>query len=561
MISTFHFCKLEPFLQPVGPSAASSQLTKKVESGIQGKLYERKILALISIKCLFNKRIKNFWLMSNPKNVNKFDDVILMVEYKRKRSQLFLIQIKHKKNTDKPIPIEKLDGNDSNLSLEMYQKAFDEIKGNEEFFLNYDIATDTRIACILYNNCKITKKVENGNIDFQDIHLSEYFSFIDSSAKQENIFKIKNKTNKYSNEFLHRFYFYTNQINEDAVENTHTVVFKAKNKALEFNDLNIFATMNDINEYARRDTWFNMMRKMAVSFQGKTETSLHSLKNVSYTTITMDVYIELINRTFQLEIISAHGISQQLESFFSELYKHMRYRTIWLIDDYEAVNQPHLLGLFKEAAEKGVRIWMVARPMIREELEDTLNIFSMGLVEFSKHDQNEFYVKYLKQKNIAPDDIEKIQRRIEKTRNLFEESFIGICQQTMMVTEICLNRNETRDVQPLYIDDLYQEFINFKVVDLQDARDVYLRTLSKLALKMFFKDSALAEVFDLEECEEDIKNFRTLYKKDFFLTGFINNEVPIFSHRTYAEFLAAQWLAQAVKKQIEKKTPSNVKKI
>ncbi|KAG5875168.1 hypothetical protein JTB14_007830 [Gonioctena quinquepunctata] len=70
---------------------------KKAMGGMLGAQYEQKILGLISLQSLLDENIEDFWVISNPDEIPKFDDVILWVKYKSEEEELFMIQLKHKK--------------------------------------------------------------------------------------------------------------------------------------------------------------------------------------------------------------------------------------------------------------------------------------------------------------------------------------------------------------------------------------------------------------------------------------------------------------------------------
>ncbi|XP_023311327.1 alpha-latrotoxin-Lhe1a-like [Anoplophora glabripennis] len=198
-------------------------------------------------------------------------------------------------------------------------------------------------------------------------------------------------------------------------------------------------------------------------------------------------------------------LSESFHTFLKPLYKHLKEQIIWLIDDYEEVSEPGLLDLFKLASKEGFNIWIVARPYLKVEFESFFGVFSMQLAEFDKTDQTKFVQKYLTHKNKNENDIKVIMTAIETIRHLLEDSFIGTCQQIMMLTEIFLNPENNLKEHKWHVHDIFEKFINLKVDnDYGVRKEWYIRTISKLALKVFFKDDALKNVFDMEEFNEDI---------------------------------------------------------
>lgn len=192
---------------------------------------------------------------------------------------------------------------------------------------------------------------------------------------------------------------------------------------------------------------------------------------------------ELISFSYKCH---TEGLNENFHHFFEPLYRKLHHKTVWLIDDYEEINEPNLLELFKLAMKQGFRIWIVARPHLKLEFENVFGALSMELTEFNKEDQEMFIKKYLEQKNKNEDDIKNIIEAIDNIRNLLEDSFIGTCQQTMMLVEICLNHENKWREQGWHIHDIYEQFIKLKGI----SDSLYIRTISKMALKVFFTNNA-----------------------------------------------------------------------
>ncbi|KAJ8925753.1 hypothetical protein NQ315_009601 [Exocentrus adspersus] len=200
------------------------------------------------------------------------------------------------------------------------------------------------------------------------------------------------------------------------------------------------------------------------------------------------------------------NVNKAYHGFLQTIHNTVHHKVVWLIDDYEEINDPKLLKLLKQAKRRGFTIWIVARPFLKSELENTFHTFSMELQEFNENDQMNFIAKYLKQQNKNEDDIKKT-----------------------------LIANMRR------VHDIYEKFIEIKVnnEDYGVDKEWYIRTISKLALRVFFQDMALTKVFDLEEFSED----KVMY---------------LFLVTSNAEFLAARWLLHTAEKQISGRTPFNV---
>ncbi|XP_023311329.1 uncharacterized protein LOC108913895 [Anoplophora glabripennis] len=579
---------------------------KKDESGIHGKHYERRMLALIALKCLLDEDIKDFWILSNPQDVIKFDDLILLTEHRSGDKKLFMIQIKHKDEEKKrPIVAEKLDGTNKNLGLKLYEKAFFKIMQDKDFFDMHEISSNTEKFFIIFNNCKVNQDRGTDNIDFCS---ANSFKFINTSSNPTSTLRITNKSGKYDQNFIDQFYFYAEQLDHEAINNEI-------GRLLEINDdtvkviIDFFYTWvehkDDCFRMWKLDVKANLLKVLMgdyvpprcldemlreyLNYDYKRDTELTEMCRNSKVNIVCNdagmgksTFLNFIHSKFSPEEwvinidLKKHGaaikkfktadelinfsyechtekLNEAFHRFFKPLYKNFQHRIIWLIDDYEEINETDLLELFKLATKQGFRIWIVARPNLKQEFENAFGAFSMELTEFNKKDQEMFIRKYLRQKDKNEEYINTTMEAIDSIRNLLEDSFVGTCQQTMMLTEIFLNHEHNLKEQDWHIHDIYEKFIKLKVSD-----NLYIRTISKLALKAFFTDNALKLTFDLEEFNEDVQVFKNNYPKDFFITGFSENDVPIFSHRTYAEFLAARWLLHTVEKQLKGQTLFNV---
>ncbi|KAG5884194.1 hypothetical protein JTB14_020717 [Gonioctena quinquepunctata] len=260
--------------------------------------------------------------------------------------------------------------------------------------------------------------------------------------------------------------------------------------------------------------------------------------------------------------IEIKTVEERYQGILKLFYHHQitNGRMVLLIDDYEEINSSKLLEILKIGVDRGLRIWIVGRPFLKMELEETFEALSMELVEFSTEDQNNFFRKFFS-RNGNSSDIQRKLSLIYKTRIKLEKSFIGICQQTMMLAMV-VDSDEQLIGDYLRIDDLYEQFINLQIIEPNPKNMKFiLRTLSKLALYSFFTENLLGNIFEWDEFHDDVEVFKEGNTKSALITEFQRNNYPIFSHKTYAEFLAARWLADIVIKQIEKKTTYNIERV
>ncbi|KAG5884196.1 hypothetical protein JTB14_020719 [Gonioctena quinquepunctata] len=254
------------------------------------------------------------------------------------------------------------------------------------------------------------------------------------------------------------------------------------------------------------------------------------------------------------------GVDERFTEFSKNLYQHFERsgRLILLVDDCEEVKDPKRLKLFKEATNRGMKLWIVARPPLRQELEHMFETFSMELTEFTVQDQMFFFRKFFQKRGRNKHEIKLKLADIEVARSKLANSFIGICQQTMMLA-VVFDTDEENASKSNRIDELYEKFINLKVNEhYARNRQFIIRTLSKLALTQFFSERVLKNIFDWTEFQCDIEVFKNEKQKPALVTYFGQNNIAVFSHKTYAEYLAGRWLAEIIRKQINKETPLNV---
>ncbi|KAG5884192.1 hypothetical protein JTB14_020715 [Gonioctena quinquepunctata] len=158
--------------------------TKKREADL-GKHYERQIATLIAVKCLLTDDIRDFWLMTNHYQIEKFDDLVHHVEYEDNRKELFFMQLKHKqKGKEKPIFIEQFRTNQKDFHLKMYEIDFEAVD-KSDFFTSNNISEETKRFFILYSHCKVETRCVDPEFCFLPVKRDNFRSFISSKASRE----------------------------------------------------------------------------------------------------------------------------------------------------------------------------------------------------------------------------------------------------------------------------------------------------------------------------------------------------------------------------------------
>ncbi|KAG5885308.1 hypothetical protein JTB14_010081 [Gonioctena quinquepunctata] len=229
----------------------------------------------------------------------------------------------------------------------------------------------------------------------------------------------------------------------------------------------------------------------------------------------------------------------------------------WLFDGYDEVASEEMLSILKRIKDDpSVKLWITTRPTVKYDLERSLGSLSYELTCFDEKDHIDFLVKYLENHHIFKYDKKQIDSLVESIRKcsgFLDKSFVGIPLQTKMLAEIFGDDPDLKQQKEnLTVVQLYNIFIDIKLREYTSYEATSLRrTLSKLALKVFYTEKSLENLIDFDDLNEDIVAFKDSYKKDSIVTGINDKGEVLFGHRTFAEFLAAQWLS---KKIVDKKS-------
>ncbi|KAJ8949771.1 hypothetical protein NQ318_019000 [Aromia moschata] len=224
---------------------------------------------------------------------------------------------------------------------------------------------------------------------------------------------------------------------------------------------------------------------------------------------------------------------------------------VWLLDGYDEVASDDTLEFLRQVKTmRNVKTWITTRPTYQKELEIEMDTLSSEITYFSKDDHVAFLWKYFEtyQDPYSQEQIQYIINTIKKCATALDETFISIPLQTRMFAQIFGDDiNHITEKETLTIVDLYNKFVDIKLKDYKSYEVTSLKkTLSKLALKLFFAEDQLDELLDFEELTEEAVTFQESYKKDSLVIGLNENGDAVFGHRTFAEFLAAQWLTKQI---------------
>ncbi|KAJ8972826.1 hypothetical protein NQ314_000023 [Rhamnusium bicolor] len=225
---------------------------------------------------------------------------------------------------------------------------------------------------------------------------------------------------------------------------------------------------------------------------------------------------------------------------------------VCLLDGYDEVYSENILLFLKNIKENNFRTWITTRPTYARELELQMNTLSVEITHFSQNDHVTFLWKYFETfsciYNYNQEQIQYVIDSINRCSSNLDKTFIAIPLQTRMFAEIFGDDiSQIAKKEELTRIDLYNTFVNIKLKEYKSYEAMSLKkTLSKLALKIFFKEDQLDMLLDFEELVEEAKAFQESYKKDSIVIGLNEKGDAVFGHRTFAEFLAAQWLAKQI---------------
>ncbi|KAG5875170.1 hypothetical protein JTB14_007832 [Gonioctena quinquepunctata] len=129
----------------------------------------------------------------------------------------------------------------------------------------------------------------------------------------------------------------------------------------------------------------------------------------------------------------------------------------------------------------------------------------MSLTEIDRQNMQDFFKSFFLCEGIDEQEAENKLKTIDKITRSFEKSFIGIIQQATMLAQLLVSHEIISEYQT---DVLYEEFVKLKLKEFaKEDSDFVLRTISKLALYIFFKRDTLCQVFDWGNFSEDVKLF------------------------------------------------------
>lgn len=227
------------------------------------------------------------------------------------------------------------------------------------------------------------------------------------------------------------------------------------------------------------------------------------------------------------ELISKIYRLNNLTDRISEFIFHDRKdngKLVCMLDSFEIIVNNCDQKLIKGLLNERIIIWIASRPHSKDTLE---NIFNVKCLELLFFDLNEI-VQFISPINVDHNIILKLEK--------------------MNPLHIKMNFDLWNDNSSfIFCDDiLYEKFIQLNLfVNKVNwiTNECFIDIISLFALKNFFKTSFLDRISNFRENKGIMKTLKQHNVRNKIIT--INKKVT-FCHNSYAEFLAARWLAHHI---------------
>ncbi|KAK4878427.1 hypothetical protein RN001_010933 [Aquatica leii] len=246
------------------------------------------------------------------------------------------------------------------------------------------------------------------------------------------------------------------------------------------------------------------------------------------------------------------------------------YSVIVLLDGFDEVSlnlQNAALRFAKAVVDEGYSMWITTRPFMKQKLEKAFGTLALTLVPFTLYDQKNFLTKYFGQISNEPEHqtilhnfvdelLEAGQRNLQDwdyeftgiplQTKLLADVFYADCKQSFAMEVVSFNKN----FNLIY---LYEEFVKKKLSIMTEKfgrTAVEMRVLFEHQQKLFALSTVFPKVYlQTLDIDQKLKEFLhdDQYKMQFMQREgivVVDSSTVKFVHRTFAEYLAAQWLSE-----------------
>ncbi|KAF2899013.1 hypothetical protein ILUMI_07160, partial [Ignelater luminosus] len=257
---------------------------------------------------------------------------------------------------------------------------------------------------------------------------------------------------------------------------------------------------------------------------------------------------------------------QRFTNALIDVLKEKR-KVLYLIDAFDEIlpcQTNSIVAGLKFIKEQGFSLWITTRPARKSELERKFNVCSLSLNPVNAEDQT-LYLRncFIKKKKKNVDlFVQTLQNIISKCFSKLDFEFSSVPLHLYMIAEVFDDKSvdQLLSWKSISTIDLYETFILKKIKiylsrllgdNVSCLNTIYKREYertrsqhAKAALLIFYEHNILREVIDFQEIKEFLGDTNIGELNIGIITSVNRFEnVPIFSHRTFAEYLAAEYLA------------------
>ncbi|KAF2905686.1 hypothetical protein ILUMI_00496, partial [Ignelater luminosus] len=282
--------------------------------------------------------------------------------------------------------------------------------------------------------------------------------------------------------------------------------------------------------------------------------------------------------------------SFDLKSFFEEILKEESKENLFLVKAifekfYESKNIVVLLDGFDEIpidyqddakqfikllSKSGFFILVTTRPVLKNDLELLLDTFSLDLDLFTRKNQEYFLANYFSKFTETTCKtqavilfVENLLDAAKNNLNDRDNEFTGVPLQTLLLAEVFMENFKSYLKTGKFVNKhfnllcLYRSFIEKKIMiacekfgDISEDMIRQYKTCKVLyALRLLFSEENLKQLeidSKLEYAKLVFPNMLELVQKDGVVVAETETNIR-FVHRTFAEYLVGEWLAENIK--------------
>ncbi|XP_064464554.1 uncharacterized protein LOC135375841 [Ornithodoros turicata] len=265
------------------------------------------------------------------------------------------------------------------------------------------------------------------------------------------------------------------------------------------------------------------------------------------------------------------------------------FKIVFILDAFDELNERCrncVLELTSFISEKKAhKIYMFTRAVFKSHAQDALHTVSYELLPFSDENQEEFIRKYEETAHSSNENtgVSKLFQRLHMSLKKTNKTILENPLLLRMILEMkngeiaesddycsLLKRANISDDRNLYIVHVYRLFVwykylifriekrkeNLRLHAVQEEDDAaalqFYKNHELLAMKCIFPQETLKYLLNKDELEKLepegrlMKDAANNSLKEGFLNG-LNNGIPEFVHKTFAEFFAADYLLEKAK--------------